>query len=150
MTAARQVFALPIDLPLGRVVEAVTRQRYSRVPVYRGRRDNIVGVLFAKDIVGYSTGDSHLMGKSLADLLHPPLFVPRRAKCDRVFREFQRRKNHMALVVDEYGRLAGLLTMEDLLQSLFGDIVTVPPDTDASGTPKLTTTETSGKLGDSK
>jgi CBS domain containing-hemolysin-like protein len=60
----------------------------------------------------------------------------------------------MALVVDEYGRLAGLLTMEDLLQSLFGDIVTVPPDTnDPSAAPKLTVSqesETSGKLGDSK
>ncbi len=128
MTPARQVFALPVELPLGRVVELVTRQRYSRVPVYRGRRDNIVGLLFTKDIVGYSAGEAHLQGRSLADILHPPLFVPRRAKCERVFREFQRRKTHMALVVDEYGRLAGLVTMEDLLQSLFGDIVAVPPE----------------------
>ena len=126
MTLAQKVYALPTDLPLGRVVEMVTRQRYSRVPVYRGRRDNIIGLLFAKDLVGYSAGDSTMHGKSLSELLHPPLFVPRRAKCERVFREFQRRKTHMALVVDEYGRLAGLITMEDLLQSLFGDIVSAP------------------------
>jgi CBS domain containing-hemolysin-like protein len=152
MTPARQVFALPIDLPLGRVVETVIRQRYSRVPVYRGKRDNIVGVLFAKDIVGYSVGippiSGHVQGRPLADLLHPPLFVPRRAKCDRVFREFQRRKTHMALVVDEYGRLAGLVTMEDLLQSLFGDIVTVPPES-AEGGPADPAAPKSGLVGDS-
>ncbi len=120
MTPAGRVFSLPYDLPLGRAAEAVTRQRYSRVPVYRGRKDNIVGILFAKDMVGVSIGTS---GRSkLSDLLHPPLFVPRRAKAERVFREFQRRKTHMALVVDEYGRLAGVVTMEDLLDWLFGDI----------------------------
>lgn len=120
MTRAEQVFALSAELPLGRIVEAASRQRYSRVPIYRGRRDNVVGILFAKDLVGYAQGD--LEGRPLTDLLHPPLFVPRRAKCDRLFREFQRRKTHMALVVDEYGKLAGLVTMEDLLHALFGNI----------------------------
>ncbi len=125
MTPAREVFALPQDMPLLRIVEAVSRQRYSRVPIYRGRRDNIVGILYAKDLVGYSYGD--LEGRPLSDLLHPPLFVPQRAKCERVFREFQRRKTMIAMVVDEYGRLAGLLTMEDLLHSLFGDIADSQP-----------------------
>lgn len=124
MTPARDVFALPVEMPLARIVEAVTRQRYSRVPVYRGRRDNIVGILFAKDLVGYSYGD--LEGRPLSDLLHSPLFVPQRAKCQRLFREFQRRKTHMALVVDEYGRLAGLATMEDLLKTLFGELTKTP------------------------
>lgn len=151
MTPAQKVFALPTDLPLGRVVEMVTRQRYSRVPVYRGRRDNIIGLLFAKDLVGYSAGDSAMHGKSLSELLHPPLFVPRRAKCERVFREFQRRKTHMALVVDEYGRLAGLITMEDLLQSLFGDIVSAPVAASEAVPTDLSTTKqnesNSGKQG---
>lgn len=136
MTPAQKVFSLPYDLPLGRAIEAVTRQRYSRVPVYRGRRDNIVGILFAKDMVGVAAGASW-RGK-LADLLHPPLFVPRRAKAERVFREFQRRKTHMALVVDEYGRLAGVVTMEDLLDWLFGDIAEAtlgPPVSSATGAP---------------
>jgi CBS domain containing-hemolysin-like protein len=56
------------------------------------------------------------------DLLHPPFFVPRTTTCDRLFREFQRRKTHIALVVDEYGRLLGVVTMEDLLEELFGEI----------------------------
>lgn len=137
MTPAQKVFSLPNDLPLGRAIEAVTRQRYARVPVYRGRKDNIVGILFAKDMVGVTVGNT---GRSkLSDLLHPPLFVPRRAKAERVFREFQRRKTHMALVVDEYGRLAGVVTMEDLLDWLFGDIAEslLPPSQNSlAGSPR--------------
>lgn len=121
MTPARKVYSISHDLAIGRVVESVTRQRFSRVPVYRGRKDHIVGILFAKDLVGPAI--SAPGRTTLADLLHPPLFVPRRAKCDRVFREFQRRKTHLALVVDEYGRLAGVVTMEDLLDSLLGDVM---------------------------
>ena len=124
MTPERSVFAVPIAMPLARIVETVSKQRYSRVPVFRGRRDNVVGILLAKDLVGYNYGD--LEGRPLADLLHPPLFVPKRAKCERLLREFQRRKTHMAMVVDEYGRLAGLVTMEDLLRPLFADLTRTP------------------------
>ena len=77
-------------------------------------------MLLAKDLVGYARGE--LEGHTMRDLLYPPLFVPRTTKCDRLFREFQRQKTHLALVVDEYGRLAGLVTMEDLLEELFGEI----------------------------
>lgn len=124
MTLERNVFAVPVAMPLARIVETVSKQRYSRIPVYRGRRDNVIGILLAKDLVGYSYGD--LEGRPLADLLHPPLFVPKRAKCERLLREFQRRKTHMAMVVDEYGRLAGLVTMEDLLRPLFADLARTP------------------------
>jgi putative hemolysin len=129
MTPADRVFALPYEMPLGRLVEAVAQQRFSRVPIYRtpkGARKamphsmEVVGILLAKDLVGYARGQ--LEGHTIQDLLHPPLFVPRTTKCDRLFREFQRRKTHVALVVDEYGRLAGLVTMEDLLEELFGEI----------------------------
>jgi putative hemolysin len=124
MTPAERVFALPYEMPLGRLVEAVSASRYSRVPIYRrgGKEgiDHVVGVLYAKDLVGYGRG--HLEGHTLKDLLKPPFFVPRSTKCDRLFREFQRRKTHLALVVDEYGRLVGLVTMEDLLEELFGEI----------------------------
>ena len=80
----------------------------------------VVGILLAKDLVGYACGA--LEGHTVQDLLHPPLFVPRTTKCDRLFREFQRKQDPLALVVDEYGRLAGLVTMEDLLEELFGEI----------------------------
>jgi putative hemolysin len=128
MTPADKVFALPYEMPLGRLVEAISEQRFSRVPIYRGRAAGarragpieVVGVLLAKDLVGYSTGS--LEGHTISDLLHPALFVPRTTTCDRLFREFQRRKTHIALVVDEYGRMMGLVTMEDLLEELFGEI----------------------------
>jgi CBS domain containing-hemolysin-like protein len=140
MTPADKVFALPYEMPLGRLVEAVSAERYSRVPIYKtparpaGRgaprrtpvvdgkplHMEVIGILLAKDLVGYAAG--HLEGHTVQDLLHPPLFVPRTTKCDSLFREFQRKKTHLALVVDEYGRLAGLVTMEDLLEELFGEI----------------------------
>lgn len=133
MTPAEKVFALPYEMPLGRMVEAIAAQRYSRVPIYRqgkargadkrapaGRAMEVVGVLLAKDLVGYAWGA--LEGHTVQDLLHPVLFVPRTTKCDQLFREFQRKRTHIALVVDEYGRLAGLVTMEDLLEELFGEI----------------------------
>jgi putative hemolysin len=140
MTPAEKVFALPYDMPLGRLVERVSTERYSRVPIFKTVRRSrttrtgtvqvrppkqtdsweVVGILLAKDLVGYARG--RLEGHTVQDLLHPPLFVPRTTKCDRLFREFQRRKTHIALVVDEYGKLAGLVTMEDLLEELFGEI----------------------------
>src|SRR5581483_4957563 len=133
MTPGEKVFALPYEMPLGRLVEAVAAERFSRVPIYRTVRKRparkgaespktieFIGVLLAKDLVGYAQG--HLEGHTVQELLHPPLFVPRTTKCDHLFREFQKRKTHLALVVDEYGRLAGLVTMEDLLEELFGEI----------------------------
>jgi putative hemolysin len=141
MTPAEKVFALPYEMPLGRMVEAIATERYSRVPIYRqgkARTDKrtpaaaavkvpatrgtmeVVGILLAKDLAGYAWGA--LEGHTVQDLLHPVLFVPRTTKCDQLFREFQRKRTHIALVVDEYGRLAGLVTMEDLLEELFGEI----------------------------
>jgi len=141
MTPAEKVFALSYEMPLSRMVEAIATERYSRVPIYKtpkmargaersdGKRAataaargamEVVGILLAKDLVGYSWGA--LEGHTVQDLLHPVLFVPRTTKCDQLFREFQRKRTHVALVVDEYGRLAGLVTMEDLLEELFGEI----------------------------
>ncbi|MSP62372.1 MAG: HlyC/CorC family transporter [Myxococcales bacterium] len=132
MTSNERLFTLPYEMPLGRLVLAVAHSRYSRVPIVRkgavppppkgGRRvEEVVGVVYAKDLVGYARG--HLEGHTIQDLLRPAYFVPRSTKCDRLFREFQRRKTHIALVVDEYGGLVGLVTMEDLLEELFGEIV---------------------------
>jgi putative hemolysin len=122
MTPASRMFALPFDLPMARIVEEVTRQRFSRIPIYRVRRDNIVGVVMAKDLVGYARGQWR-GARTLGDLLHQPFYVPKTTKLDRLFRQMQGRKTHLALVVDEYGRTIGVVTMEDLLEELFGAIV---------------------------
>ncbi len=134
MTRGDELFTLPYEMPLGRLVEAVASSRYSRVPILRTpaaakspkvaakdkRIEEVVGVLYAKDLVGYPRGQ--LEGHTIQELLRPAFFVPRSTKCDRLFREFQRRKTHIALAVDEYGRLIGVVTMEDLLEEIFGDI----------------------------
>ena len=85
----------------------------------RGERDNVVGVLYAKDLLGR---DVSAAGFRLEPFLRPPAFVPLGMRAGDVFGELRRRKVHLALVVDEYGGIAGLVTMEDLLEELFGEI----------------------------
>jgi putative hemolysin len=123
MTPARDVFSLSFELPLARVVSEVAKSGFSRVPVHRGKqkdKQEIVGVLFAKDLVGWSSG--RLSAKTIKDLVRPVSYVPKTSKCAQVFQEFQRHKTHFAIVVDEYGRQVGLVTMEDLLVELFGQL----------------------------
>lgn len=118
MTPADKVFALSYDLPLARIVDEVGKSNYSRVPIFRGRRDNIVGILLAKDLVGHARGLR--AGRTLPDLLHPAFYVPKSTRCDELFRQMQRRKMHLSIAVDEYGRTVGVVTMDDLLDELFG------------------------------
>jgi putative hemolysin len=122
MTPAKEVFSLSFELPLARVVAEVSKAGYSRVPIHRGRKQGqeIIGVLFAKDLVGWASG--RLAQKTLKDLVRGVAYVPKTAKCAQVFETFRRQKTHMALVVDEYGRQVGLVTMEDLLGELFGQL----------------------------
>src|SRR5262245_40655527 len=90
MTPSPKIFAVSYDLPMARLVQEVTRQRVSRIPVYRGRKDNIVGVLLAKDLVGYARGHWRSV-RTLGDLLRAPFYVPKSTKLDRLFRQMQRR-----------------------------------------------------------
>lgn len=121
MTPADRIFALSASHALARVVDEVRANVYSRVPVYEGSRDRVIGILHVKDVLGAARG----LGdeRRLKELLHEPFFVPPRARCDWLLREFRRRRIHLALVVDEYKRLIGLVTLEDLLEELFGEIV---------------------------
>jgi len=121
MTPGTAVFGLSNTLPMGRVLAEVKKSRFSRIPIYQGAPHRIVGVLYAKDLVATSY---RLEGRKvrLADLLHPVFFVPRRVTCAQLFMEFRRRMTHLAIVVDEYGAMLGLITMEDLLEELFGEI----------------------------
>jgi CBS domain containing-hemolysin-like protein len=138
MTDASKVVSLSYDLPIARLAAEVAKTGLSRIPIHRGRKEEVIGILYAKDLVGSSTG--RLKGRTVKDLLRPPMYVPKTTKCDRVFREFQRQRMHLAMVVDEYGRLVGLVTMEDLLVSLFGPIrdeKSLPDPADEAGTSAL-------------
>lgn len=121
MTPADRVFALSYNLPLARVIEEVQKSHYSRIPIYEHDKNQVIGILLVKDLVRVARG----LGaerRGLREMLRPPLFVPRSTKCEALLRDFQKRKTHLALVVDEYGRTVGLVTLEDLLEELFGEI----------------------------
>jgi putative hemolysin len=120
MTPMERVVSFPYDWSLQRILEAVQKSRYSRLPIYRRAKDNVVGILLAKDLVGLARG--HASTRTLGDLVMAPYYVPKATKCDFLLRQMQRRKTHMAVIVNEYGRTIGLCTMEDLLEELFGEI----------------------------
>lgn len=120
MQGRDKVFALAYGLPLARLHSEVAARGYSRVPIYDRNIDHICGVLYAKDLVIASREPTP--PEKLSQLLHSPLFVPQRTSLERLFAIFKKGKTHMALVVNEYGTLVGIVTMEDLLEELFGEI----------------------------
>lgn len=112
------VFALDIYTPIDEAREKASDVGHSRVPVYDGSIDKIVGVLFVKDLLQVSPGKEGELGK----LAREVYFVPEGKKIDDLLREFQVSKKHMAIVVDEYGGTAGIVTLEDILEEIVGEI----------------------------
>jgi magnesium and cobalt transporter len=106
--------AEPVDTWIGRVIETA----HSRFPVFEGNRDNVIGILLAKDLLRYYTeGDF-----DLRSMLRPAVFIPESKPLNVLLRDFRANRNHMAIVVDEYGGVAGLITIEDVLEQIVGDI----------------------------
>lgn len=121
MTPAVDCFMLPGALsPLDAVGE-VRKRGHSRIPVYGDSRDDVQGVLYGKDLIKIDFGGGDIPS-SLSGCVREPYFIPRAKPADALLREFQRNRIHIAIVVDEYGRFDGLVTMEDILEELFGDI----------------------------
>jgi len=119
MTPRDRIFSLDIDTSGESLVAQVAHGHFSRVPIYRHRPDNIVGILHVKDLVARRLEAAH---PRLERLIRPPYFVPMRKPAAELFDELRRNRIQLALVVDEYGRLQGLVTVEDLLEELFGEI----------------------------
>lgn len=120
MTPRVDMFCLPVSTSPQALRREIIEQGYSRVPLYGTGPDDIVGILYARDLLGLMAE-----GKAPASaepLLRKPYFVPEERSADQVLRDFQKRSTHVALVVDEYGGISGLVTMEDILEALFGDI----------------------------
>ena len=111
--------ALDVTIHTDEVVRRLMETGYSRVPVYEGDLDHIVGVLYLKDVLR-AIGEGRPW--EMRRLLHPPLYVPEMIQISRLLRMLQQRRLHMAIVVDEHGGVAGLVTTEDLLEQLVGDI----------------------------
>ncbi len=120
MTPRDRMFALAYDLPMQRLVKEVAARGFSRVPIYQKSLDNVRGILNAKDLVRIAAGQP--VGRPLGELLHEPLFVPRTTPVKRLFLTFKQKKVHMAIVVSEYGKVLGIVTMDDLLAQIFGQI----------------------------
>ncbi|HEU4438292.1 MAG TPA: hemolysin family protein [Methylomirabilota bacterium] len=120
MVPRPDMFCLDVTTEPARLLPLLREQLHSRVPVFEETVDQIVGVLYTKDLLPYLAGLPEDF--SLRPHLHPPYFVPESKRADALLREFQAKKLHLAVVVDEYGGTAGLVTLEDLLEELVGEI----------------------------
>ncbi len=114
------ITAIPVETELEEAIRIIVDEGHSRIPAYDESIDNIVGILYAKDLLPYLR--EHAERPNLRSLLRPPLFVPESMSVDDLLHELQRRKVHIAIVLDEYGGTAGLVTIEDLLEEIVGEI----------------------------
>lgn len=114
------VAAVPVDAPMTAALDVILKNGHSRIPVYKGSIDNIVGILYAKDLLHYlRDGRTDV---PLDRILRAAYFIPESKKVDELLQELQQRRVHMAVVVDEYGGTAGIVTIEDLLEEIVGEI----------------------------
>lgn len=123
MIPADRIFSLAESTPIDEAIRAAVERKYSRIPVWRDHPRNIVGVVYAKDLLAQRWGSGP--PRSLRQLMRRPYFVLPKMRCDALLEAFRRKRMHMAIVVDEFGRALGLCTMEDLLEELFGPITDV-------------------------
>lgn len=118
MTPRIDIFALSKDETYENVVAKIVNEGFSRIPVYDENVDEIIGVLYAKDLLPYT--DEKIF--DWKQLIREPYFVPENKKLDDLLKEFQEKKNHLAVVVDEYGGTCGIVTLEDVIEEIVGDI----------------------------
>ena len=124
-THRTDIVAVPLDATLEDIKNVTAEEKYSRILVYDDNIDNIVGVYHVKDMVKYILADVTRVEEGnfhLEDLLMEPYFVPFSKKVDELLEEMQLEKVHMAIVIDEYGGTAGIVTMEDIMEEIFGNI----------------------------
>jgi len=124
MTPRASIFSLPINMPLPEIISIIKTKHYSKVPIYEGNPDNIIGILFATDLIDISARLQSEKSKpvNLRTLLRPPFFIFRTKRVDELFHDFQYKRLSMALVLDESRAVQGLITIEDLLEEIFGEI----------------------------
>ena len=120
MTPRPDIVAISADATIGELRALFREQEYSRIPVFKDNLDNILGIVFVKDVFLLVEPDS--AGASILRLIRPAVFVPETKRVPELLKEFQRRQVQMAIVVDEYGGTAGLVTLEDLIEEIVGEI----------------------------
>jgi len=122
MTPRSDIFFLAMDMPLEEIIVEVCKSRHTKIPIYQENRDNVCGILHARDLLGIDIEKFSRDPNRLQRLLRKPYFVPESKLAADLFRTFQERKLSIALTVDEYGGITGMVTMEDLLECIFGEI----------------------------
>ncbi|GIK40836.1 MAG: hypothetical protein BroJett011_46690 [Chloroflexota bacterium] len=127
MTPRMQIVGIEVDTPLPDLLQIVTQSSYSRFPVYEDTLDHVIGVLYVKDLLRV-WGISESV--DLHALIHPPFYLIESQRAVVAFQQLQRSHNTMAIVLDEYGQVAGLITLEDMLEELVGDITDVQDETE--------------------
>lgn len=118
MVAAPRMDLIHIDAPFDELLHVVINTAHSRFPVYQGERENIIGILMAKDLLKLQRSPE----LNIRALLRPAVFVPETKGLNDLLREFRGNRNHLAVVIDEFGRVAGLVTIEDVLEQIVGEI----------------------------
>ena len=119
MTHRTDIYALDINMSVNELIEELDEYKYSRIPVYEETIDEIKGILYLKDLLKYFKSKKNL---KLKNIIRPAYFVAQSKPIDELFKELQKNNNQMAIILDEYGGTAGLITMEDILEELVGDI----------------------------
>ena len=120
MTPRTDIFAIEIDDDINELLDRIDEYKYSRIPVYEDNIDNIEGILFIKDILKVIKDGRYI---NIREIMREPYFIPETKEIDELFRELQKSKQQMAIVIDEYGGTAGLITMEDIIEELMGNIL---------------------------
>ena len=119
MIPRAQMDVIDINEPIEQFISVVISTAHSRFPVIGENRDDVIGVLLAKDLLRHYAGEEEF---NVREMLRPAIFVPESKRLNVLLREFRASRNHMAIVVDEYGGVAGLVTIEDVLEQIVGDI----------------------------
>ncbi len=114
------VISISMDTPVKDILQTISEYGHSRFPVFRKTIDNVVGILYAKDLLSYLIKDNNSF--ELEKIIRPAYFVPESKKLDSLLQEFQRRRVHIAVVVDEYGGTSGIVCLEDIIEEIVGDI----------------------------
>ena len=119
MTPRPDIFAIDINSDISKNIKLLDEYKYSRIPVYKDSIDEIIGILYIKDLIKALTSEAKF---NLEELLKPVKFVPKTKMIDDLFKELQKNKVHLAIVLDEYGETAGVVTIEDILEEIVGNI----------------------------
>src|SRR5271170_6811027 len=133
MTPRPEIFAVPATLTLREFTAEINEHAFSRVPVFAGLLDNITGIAFAHDLL--KVLDTEATTRTVAQIQRPAAFVPETKKVAELLREMQREKQHMRIVIDEYGSVAGLVTIEDLIEAIVGNIADEHDEPEADDAP---------------